>query len=331
MFYIGIDVSKKTLDVVLLRDPDKLQKRHKTVPNTPTGFANLIAWCCKHSGAEPADLHAVLEPTGVYHEALADALHAAGLVVSVVNPKQIKDFASGAGIKAKNDALDALTMARYAAKMNPPAWQPPAPEQRQLTALLRRLEAVEVDLQREVNRLEHAQLSQAQAPAVIESIERGITTLRTEKEHLKTLIDQHIDDHPDLKQNRDYLESIAGIGPVLSRWLLALLQTGERFTSAAQFASYLGVIPTEHRSGTSVRVRPHLSKLGPATVRAKLYMATLVAVRHNPDVRAFYQRLLARGKCKMAALGGAMRKLAHICFGVIKNQTHFQPQTTQAA
>jgi len=331
MFYIGIDVSKKKLDVVLLRNPDTLQKRQKTVPNTPTGFADLIAWCRKQSGAEPAELHAVLEATGTYHEAVADALHAAGVVVSVVNPKMLKDFAKGLGVKAKHDALDAFTLARYAALIKPPAWQPPAPEIRQLLALLRRLEAVETDLQRETNRLEHAQHSQAKAPAVIESIRRGITTLTAEKKRLQKLIDQHIDDHPDLKQNRDYLESIAGIGPVLSRWLLALLQTGERFTSAAQFASYLGVIPTEHQSGSSVRERPHLSKLGPATVRAKLYMAAMVAVRHNPDVRAFYERLTARGKCKMAALGAAMRKLAHICFGVIKNQTYFQPQTLQAA
>lgn len=331
MFYLGIDVSKKKLDVALLMDLETLKKRQKKVANTPEGFAQLIAWAGKQSGAAPGGLHAVMEATGPYHEALADALYTAGLVVSVINPKALKDFAKGLGIKAKNDALDALTIARYGALANPPAWQPPPPEVRQLAALLRRLQAVETDLQRERNRLEKAQLSQAKAPSVIASLERGIAYLSAEQQRLQQGVDDHIDRHPQLKEDRQHLLSIPGIGPVLSALMVMLLQSGERFASAAQFASYLGLIPTEHRSGSSVRERPHLSKLGPAPVRAKLYMAALVATRYNPDVRAFYERLRARGKCKMAALGAAMRKLAHICFGVVKNHTDFRPQTLQEA
>jgi transposase len=127
------------------------------------------------------------------------------------------------------------------------------------------------------------------------------------------------------------LLSIPGIGPVLSRWALTLLQQGQRFSSAAQFAAYLGLIPSEHRSGETVYQRPQLSKTGPGHLRAKFYMAAMVAVRYNPVIRAHYERLLQRGKSKMSALGGAMRKLAHICFGVIKNQTNFQTQTPQEA
>jgi transposase len=331
MFYLGIDVSKKKLDVALLLEPETLKKRQKKVANTPAGFAQLIAWGSKHTGAAPGELHAVMEATGPYHEALAEALYAAGWGVSVINPKALKDFAKGLGIKAKNDAMDAVTIARYGALAKPAPWQPPPPEVRQLTALLRRLQAVETDLQRERNRLEKARLSQANAPSVIDSIERGIDYLVAEQQRLQKGVDDHIDRHPRLKDDRNHLLSIPGIGRVLSALMVMLLQSGERFTSAAQFASYLGVIPTEHRSGSSVRERPHLSKLGPASVRAKLYMAALVATRYNPDVRAFYERLLARGKCKMAALGAAMRKLAHICFGVIKNQTDFQSQIPQEA
>ena len=110
--------------------------------------------------------------------------------------------------------------------------------------------------------------------------------------------------------------------------MLALLYGGQRFESAPQFASYLGLIPTQHQSGSSINKKPHLSKLGPPRVRAKLYMAAIVASGCNPDVKALYQRLLERGKCPMAALGAAMRKLAQICFGVIKNQTPYQPQIT---
>ena len=331
MFFIGIDVSKKKLDVAVLLESETLKKRQKKAPNTPEGFQTLITWCQKQTGAAPAELHAVLEATGPYHEALAHALHEAGLVVSVINPKAIKDFAKGLGIKAKNDAMDALTIARYGAMTKPRPWQPEPPEIRHLRALLNRLEAVETDLQRESNRLEKARLSQPSAASVIASLERGIAFLEAEKQRLLQSIDKHIDGHPQLKQDRQHLLSIPGIGPVLSSLMVALLQSGQRFTSPGQFASYLGLIPTEHESGSSVRNRPHLSKLGPARVRAKLYMAAIVACRHNPDVRAFYERLLGRGKCKMAALGAAMRKLAHICFGVIKNQTDFQPQTPQEA
>ncbi len=135
-----------------------------------------------------------------------------------------------------------------------------------------------------------------------------------------------IDPHPTLQHDHQLLQSIPGVGPVLATFMVALLYHGERFDSAAQVAAYVGLIPVEYQSGTSVRKPPRLSKAGPALLRAKLYWPAVVASRHNPDVRHLYQRLLARGKCKMAAIGAAMRKLLHICFGVIKHQTPYQPQ-----
>ena len=325
MFYIGIDVSKKKLDVVWLRDPETLQKRHKTVANTAEGFEQLRRWCDRHTGGAVSELHVVMEATGPYHEAVALALHEAGAVVSVINPKQLKDFAKGLGLKATNDAVDALTIARYGALVKPRRWQPEPPEYRHLTVLLRRLEALETDQQRERNRLEKAQISPT-SDAVLASIERALAFLEAERQRLLEMIEAHIDSHPQLKQDRQRLRSIPGIGPLLSVLMLALLHGGSRFQSAAQFASYLGVVPSEHQSGESVRKKPQLTKVGPARVRAKLYMGAVVASRYNPDVQALYERLLARGYCKMAALGAAMRKLAHICFGVIKNQADYEPQ-----
>jgi transposase len=143
MFFIGIDVHKKKLDVVVLLEPDTLKKRHKKVPNPPEGFQTLITWCQKQTGTVPAELHAVMEATGPYHEALAHALHDAGLVVSVINPKAVKDFAKGLGIKAKNDAMDALTIARFGVLTKPRPWQPEPADVRHLSALLKRLAAVE--------------------------------------------------------------------------------------------------------------------------------------------------------------------------------------------
>ena len=326
LFASGLDVSKKHVDAVILLDEEGHKKRHKRFSNNAQGHAQLIAWIQHHSAAELSDCQMVMEATGPYHETLALALYQAGAVVSVINPKRLKDFASGLGLKAKNDSLDAFAIARYGQLCHPPAWQPDPPEYRYLKELLSRLEALQTDRQRERNRLEKAQASAISA-TVLASLERSLAFLEDECQHLLQEINEHINQHPPLKSDRQLLASIPGIGPVLSTQMLALLHGGQRFDSAPRFASYLGLIPTEHQSGSSIHKKPHLSKLGPPRVRAKLYMAAIVASGCNPDVKALYQRLLERGKCPMAALGAAMRKLAQICFGVIKNQTPYQPQT----
>jgi transposase len=141
--------------------------------------------------------------------------------------------------------------------------------------------------------------------------------LEAEPERLLVMINDHIDQHPPLCPDRHYLLSIPGVGPGLSVLMVALLQHGQRFASAAQFVSYLGVIPTAHHSGSRGRDQPHLSTTGPARVRGKRYMAALVAIRYHPAVRACYERLLTTGKAQMAALGAARRTRAQICFGGI--------------
>ena len=105
---------------------------------------------------------------------------------------------------------------------------------------------------------------------------------------------------------------------------LLVILPSHAFLSAEQLAAYVGWVPVERQSGTSVRGRPRLSKAGPARVRAILYMAAVVAIRYNPHIKSLYERLLARGKAKKAALGAAMRKLVHLCFGVIKTRTPYQ-------
>lgn len=330
MFFIGADIDKRNVHRVLLLDPVGGKKRSKVVPNTAAGLQQLAARAQKQTGRPVSELHVIMEATGPYHEIAAQTLYELGATVSVINPAQIKDYAKGIGHKAKNDDQDALALADYGAHRRPRAWQPPPPEFRQLHALLQRLEALEKDLRRERNRHEKATISAASVP-VLASLERSIAFLEQEKHHLLREIDEHIDRYPHLRADRDRLLSIPGIGPVLSRWAVVLLQQGQRFTSARQFAAYLGLIPSEHRSGESVPERPRLSKTGPGHLRAKFYMAAMVAIRYNPVVRAHYERLLQHGKCKMSALGGAMRKLAHICFGVIKNQTDFQSQISQKA
>ena len=153
-----------------------------------------------------------------------------------------------------------------------------------------------------------------------------ITALHNQKSALKAEIDRHIDSHPSLKKDRRLLESIPGIGPVISALMLAVIHS-RNFERATQCSAFLGLNPVQCESGTSVYKRPRLSKKGDGQIRAKLYMAAIVATHHNPDIRRQYKRLLRNGKTKMSALGAAMRKLVQICFGVLKHQNKYQPQS----
>lgn len=324
MTVIGIDVSKNKLDCLWLKDPVDSKVKTKVFDNAAREYDALLAWAQKHTGEALASIHFVMEATGVYHEALAYRLHEAGARVSVVNPAQIRDYAKSLGTRTKTDRKDSMVIARYGASQQPRLWQPEPAEVRQLKALLSRLEAVKQDIQRELNRLEKAEISQA-SEQVRQSIETVRAELEKEKGRLETLIDQHIDQNPSLKQDRELLESIPGVGPVVAQQMVAVVRS-RAFTSAAQCAAFLGLVPVQHESGSSVRGRSHLSKAGNAQVRAKLYMAAVVAIQHNPDIRAQYVRLLRRGKTKMCALGAAMRKLVQICFGVLKHQSPYQVQ-----
>lgn len=311
MFYLGVDVAKAKLDCALL-DTGTGKLKTKVVPNTAPGFAQLLAWLGKHH-APQADV--VMEPTGVYHEAAALALTDAGLTLSLVNPAQLRKFAQGLGMKTKTDKADSVVLARYGATQKPPAWQPPSASVRTLKALLTRRDAVADDLQRERNRNEANELSLA-PEAARESIAQSIAFLEAELKRLQKLVDEHIDNDPDLRGKKELLETIPGVGPRVSDHMTALL-AGRTFERAEQLAAYLGLVPVQWESGSSVRGRPRMSKAGPAHLRKLLYMPAVVAGRYNPHIKALKERLLAKGKSKMAAVGAAMRKLAHLCFGVV--------------
>ena len=326
MAIIGIDVSKAKLDCLWLRDSVSLKLKSRVFSNTPSGYQALLVWMKKHTGETTGELHCVVEATGIYHEGLAYALHEAGVWVSVVNPAQMRDYAKSLGTRTKTDKKDALVIARFGATQQPRQWQPEPPEVRLLKALIARLEAVKRDTQRELNRLEKAQTTRVSAE-VLTSIETVHQQLDAERVRLETLIDEHIDQHSELKQDRTLLESIPGVGPVISQHMVALLHS-RHFDAASQCAAFLGLVPVQHESGSSVRGRSHLSKAGNAQLRAKLYMAAITATRHNPDIKVQYERLLKHGKSPKSALCAAMRKLVQICFGVLKHQTPYLPQVT---
>ena len=321
---IGIDVSKAKLDCLWIRDLSAMKVKSKVHQNTPTGHKSLLEWARKHSGKNVSELHFVMEATGIYHEALAYALHDAGAQVSVVNPAWIRSYAKSLGGHSKNDKKDSVVIARYGMTQSPLLWVPEPHKIRELKALIARCDAVKQDIQREVNRLEKAVTSGVSAE-VRTSIATVRAQLEKEKNRLDALIDDHIDNHPDLKKDRELLESIPAVGPVISRTMVAVIHS-RSFTRASQCSAFLGLTPVENQSGTSVYGPPRLSKRGDARVRGKLYMAAVVATLHNPDIRNQYNRLINNGKSKKSALCAAMRKLVQICFGVLKHQVPYQPQ-----
>jgi transposase len=319
MFYLGIDVAKAKLDCMLL-DSTTGKLKSKSINNSAVGFKQLLEWLDKQKVQQ---VHVIMEPTGTYHEPAALALTDAGLTLSLVNPAQLRKFAQGLGVKTKTDKADSAVLARYGATQNPPAWQPPSASVRMLSALLSRRDAVADDLQRERNRQGATEFSDA-PEAVRKSLADSIAFLEAELKRLQKMIDEHIDSDPDLRSKKELLETIPGVGQRVSDHMTALL-AGRAFERAEQLAAYLGLVPVQWESGSSVHGRPRMSKAGPAHLRKLLYMPAVVAQRCNPHIKALNERLLARGKCKMAAIGAAMRKLAHLCFGVVHSGKPYNP------
>lgn len=321
---IGIDVSKEKLDLGWLRDPATNKKKSKVFKNDPKHFESLVLWIIKNTKAEPQEILITLEPTGIYHEPLIYFLYDRGFNIYLANPAQAKNYAKSQGQVHKTDKLDAILLARFGLQQESRTlWQPEAPEIRSLKAMIRRLDALEKDRQRECNRLEASEFSDV-SPRVQQSVKDMIVVLEEEIKRLQQDIDDHIDRYPPLKRNRELLETIKGVGPVISREMVCLLAS-KCFKTAKQLACYLGLIPQIKESG-KYKGHSSLSKQGPGRLRAKLYMAAVVSTQHNPLIKEQYERLLGAGKKKMQALGAAMRKLAQICFGVVKSQQEFQPQ-----
>lgn len=322
VFPLGIDISKAKFDVALLRDDGKL--RHKVFPNTLAGYQQLSVWLSKHSALS---IHACMEATGTYGEALAAYLHQAGQIISVVNPAVIKAFASTELSRTKTDKLDASLIARYCQKHQPPAWTPPPPEISELQALVRRLEALLEMLQQERNRLAGG-ISSA---SVKESVEQHIDYLNEQITHTQSLIKNHMDGNPTLRQRRDLLTSIPGIGETTAAKFLAEIVEINHYQSARQVAAFAGLVPKHKESGSSVRGRPKLCKVGTARLRKALYFPAIVATQHNPIIKALSARLRERGKCRMVIIGAAMRKLIHIAYGVLKSGKPFDPDYGKTA
>lgn len=312
---LGIDVSKEKLDVVLIIGEGK--PKHRVFKNNLPGFAQLLAWL--HEQAVTA-LHVCLESTGQYGDGVAHFLHTAGYTVSVVNPLRIKKYAASKLNRNKTDKADAALIADFCRTQSPRLWTPPCPDWTQLQMMVRHLTNLQTAQRQEMNRLNR------QLPdRVASDLRAHIAFLKAQIAALRRDIQAFIHAHPLLKQQYVLLLSICGIGPLTAARLLAEIPDIHGFDSARQLAAYGGTTPGQFQSGSSVHKPSHLSKTANARLRDALYFPAIVAKNHNPIIRAFCERLCARGKPLKAVIVAAMRKLLHLVFGVLKHQQPFDP------
>jgi len=297
---VGIDVSKARLDVALGGEL-------LSVANDPRGIAVLVKRLVK---AEPARV--VMEASGGLETLAAAELAAARLPVVVVNPRQVRDFARATGQLAKTDALDARVLALFAERIRPQLRRLPDEQERELKALVgRRRDLVEM-LTAERNRL-------ASAPRrVRKEIRAHIRWLSARLKDRDRELDRKLRSSPLWAEREDLLRGVPGVGPVLCATLLAELPELGRL-NRREIAKLVGVAPLNRDSG---RLRGRRTVWGGrAAVRAALYMGALAAIRYNPLLRAFYQRLRQAGKPAKLALTAAMRKLITILNAMLRART----------
>ena len=302
--FIGIDVSKARLDVAIGPSGER-----KSVANDESGITSLVN---RLVSLNPALI--VLEATGGIERSVTRALASAELAVVVVNPRQVRDFAKATGQLAKTDSIDALVLARFAEAVRPAIRPLPDALTLELRALIARRRQITEMIVAERNRLSGA------SKAVRKRIEAHLRWLQAELKRADNDLDKSIRQSPLWQENQDLLKSVPGIGPVISRTLLAELpELGQ--LNRKQIAALVGIAPLNRDSGTLKGRRTIWG--GRATVRAVLYMAALVASRRNAVIRAFYKRLRIAGKAPKVALVACMRKLLMILNSMIKHKTRW--------
>ncbi len=323
MYMIGCDVSKATLDAAWLDEDERRWHDKNKIPNQRRGFAKLLKWMLKTCDCAADELCLVIEATGVYHVHLANYAYDAGVQVVVTNPGRAAEHASSQNRLNKTDRLDARGLQHYGRQLEKRhEYVPHSLEIQALQAMLSRLRQLDRDLIRESNRLEKCPFI-PQSQVLTGSIKRQLRRLRQEKTRLQSEVDTLIAQHPPLRHIQALLISIKGIGKLTSQWLLPLLYRGQ-FESARQLAAYLGLTPVHKRSGTSLNKRGRLSGRGNNDMRARLYMPAVCASTHDPAMAGFYDTLIRRGKTPKQALTAVMRKLVHVCYGVVKNDQKYQ-------
>jgi transposase len=316
--YGGIEVSAEKLLVALERDGVRQPQREFT--NTPSDHAVL----CRYLLRAGRTVRVCLESTGVYGLDLALALSRhPGLQVMVANPRAVRHFATALMRRSKTDPLDAEVLREFAQRMPFQPWRPPSPAALALHALARRLAALTEMQKEEKNRLHAARVSETTPAAVLRDLQRSLRAQQRALQRLTREALKVIEQDPDLKLRFQLLLTTRGIAETSAVQILAELAVLSPNLQVRQWVAHAGLDPRQYSSGSSVHKKTRISKTGNRPLRRALYMPALVAIRHEPHLRAFYQHLLERGKLKMQALVAVMRKLLHALYGMFKSRQPF--------
>jgi transposase len=304
MDYIGIDISKASFDVAF---PAGKAYKLKKYANNAAGFAQLLAHlgdgCC-----------CVMEATGPYYMRLATFLHEQQIAVAVINPLVIKRFSQMRLLRAKTDQADAKLIAAYGQCEQPGLWTPPL----QFISELQQESTVLEGLIKQRTALKNQKEAFDALPHVsqqaLDSLDQLLQTLNEQISLLEKSMARKAKEHGD--EQLECLRSIPGIGQKTAIQLFIVTQGFSRFETSKQLSAYIGISPRIYQSGTSVKGRPKISKLGMSRLRATLYMCTWSAVKCNKACREFYERLLAKGKAKNLALIAVANKLVKQAFAI---------------
>jgi transposase len=320
--FVGVDISAKTASVAWGRDASQIGPAH-TIRQTAAGHSGLVAQL-RATGHDPAQTLVVMEATSTYWMQLASTLFEAGFVVSVINPRQARDFAQALNRRAKTDAIDAQTLAHLAATLELKAWQPPSEA---WEALYQRL--VERDHLIHMRQMVRNQLHALRQRARVEAdvVARKQQLLDHIQQQVKTL-DREVQEWLSNSEWADMaqrLRTIKGIGPLGAAWLLVVTNGFTTCENADQLTSYLGLVPHPRQSGARQRGHWPTGHSGHARARRVLYQGAISAARFNPIIKCFYDRLIARGKLIKVARVAATRKLVCLAFAVVTREQMFDP------
>ena len=321
---LGIDIAKATFQIALVAHDKPEAYREKSFDNTPKGHLALLKWLSQQQ-VDLKSLHACMEATGPYGDALACLLDEKVACLSVENPRRIKGYAACRNQRSKSDPADARLIAHYCASQRPHPWKRPSAAEFKIRAISRRLDSLKIQLNAESNRLDLAS-----DPFIKRDLKAHIRFLETHIQSLQTELLCTIQGDAKLNHNHQLLVSIKGIGELSAAIILAELPDLECLRDARQLAAYAGVTPRHKQSGTSGSTYTPMSKAGSSRLRKALFFPAMSAMRYNPLCRTFGQRLKEKGKKSIVVIGAIMTKLLHLIFGILRSGKPFNPSHLQS-
>lgn len=327
---LGVDVSKENLAVCLCRLTTTLTKEFEDpfeISNDQAGFKKLVKWLIKNSSS-PADVSIVMESTGIYHEALVYHLYDAGFPVSVMQSGRVKRYAQSLDQRSKTDALDSRMLAMLGCERELPLWTPPDPMLRQLKGLSRERSFLLKEKQIEQNRLHALEHSVYKSKREIKRYGQRLKLIEKQMAEIEKEMELLVREDPQINQRIKHLESIPGISFKSAATVVGETLGFTGFTNAKQLTSYAGFDVVLKESG-AYKGKTRISKKGNKHIRRALYMPAMTAIRCNPTLKKFYQRVKPTKVKPMIALVGVERKLLVLMYSLWKNEIDYDPEYEQ--